>query len=105
MAHGGRISRQRRGCFMTNGLSFEEVKRIKEEFQKEYFFKEPFSAHVNMCSISKVGIKDKEYSVDQRDDFCISVGLRSPLPPDLSLPSEYQGVRVLVEVIGEIRPL
>ena len=90
---------------MTNGLSFEEVKRIKEEFQKEYFFKEPFSAHVNMCGISKVGIKDKKCSADQKNDFCISVGLRSPLPPDLLLPSEYHGVCVFVEVIGEIRPL
>jgi len=25
------------------GLSFEEVKRIKKEFQEKYFFKEPFS--------------------------------------------------------------
>jgi hypothetical protein len=90
---------------MTNGLSFEEVQRIKEEFQKEYFFKEPFSAHVNMCGISKVGIKDKNSPADQKDDFCISVGLRNPLPSDISLPSEYQGVRVLVQVIGEIRPL
>lgn len=90
---------------MTNGLSFEEVKRIKEEFQKEYWFKEPFSVHVNMCGISKVGINDKNAPVDQKDDFCISVGLRNPLPLDISLPSEYQGVRVFVKVIGEIRPL
>lgn len=90
---------------MTNGLSFEEVKRIKEGFQKEYFFKEPFSSYINMCSISKVGIKDKDALTDQKDNFCISVGLRNSLPANLSLPSEYQGVRVFVEVIGEIRPL
>jgi len=58
-----------------------------------------------MCGISKVGIKDKNAPADQKDDFCISVGLRNPLPPDLSLPSEYQGVRVLVEVVGEIHAL
>ena len=87
---------------MKNGLSFKEVERIKKEFEREYFFKEPFSPHVNMCSISTVGIKDKNSPVDQRNDFCICIGLRNALPPDISLPSEYQGVRVLEEVIGEI---
>lgn len=87
------------------GLSFEEVTQIKEEFQKEYFLKEPFSVYINMCSISTVGIKDKNAPADQKKYFCICVGLRNPLPSGISLPSEYQGVRVLVEVIGEIRPL
>lgn len=85
------------------GLSFEEVNRIKKEFQKEYFFKEPFSAYVNACGISKVGIKDKNAPTDQKDDFCIFVQLRSPLPANLSLPGEYQSVRVLVKVSGEIK--
>lgn len=90
---------------MTNGLSFEEIKRIKEEFQKEYSLKEPFLAHVNTCGISKVGIRDKNAPADQKEDFCISVELRNPLPSDIALPREYQGVRVLIEVIAEISPL
>ena len=87
------------------GLSFGDIKRIKGEFENEYFFKEPFSAHVNMCGISKIGVLDKNSPTDEKDDLCISVGLREQLPLDLVLPEEYQGVRVLVRVIGEIRPL
>ena len=85
------------------GLSFEDVERIKKEFEKEYFFKEPFSAYVDMCGISKVGIKDENAPANQKNDFCISVGLRSPLPPNLVLPEEYKGARVFVRVSGEIR--
>ena len=87
------------------GLPFEDVERIKKEFEKEYFFKEPFSAYVNMCGISRVGIKDKNAPAEQENDFCISVGLRNALPPNLVLPGEYQGVRVLMQLIGEIRAL
>ena len=82
------------------GLPFKDVERIKKEFQEEYFLKEPYSAYVNICGISRVGIKDKNAPTDQEKDFCISVRLRNPLPPDIGLPEEYQGVRVLVEVIG-----
>lgn len=85
------------------GIPFEDVERIKKEFQGEYLLRESYSEYVNMCGISTVGIKDKNAPADQEKDFCISVGLRSPLPPDLTLPTEYQGVRILVEVIGEIR--
>ena len=85
------------------GLPFEDVERIKNEFEKEYLFKAPFSAYVNVNSISKVGIKDKNAPAEQKNDFCISVGLRNALPPDLVLPEEYQGVRVFLRVSGEIR--
>jgi len=88
------------------GLSSEYVNQVKEEFQEEYLFKEPlFSLYVNTCGISKVGIRDKNALIYQQDDFCISVGLRSPLPPDLLIPKEYRGVRVFVRVIDETRPL
>jgi len=85
------------------GLPFEDVERIKKEFQEEYFFRESYLAYVNMCGISTVGINDKNTPTDQEKDFCIYVGLRKPLPPDLTLPEEYKGVRVLVKEIGGIR--
>ena len=82
----------------------QEVKQIKKQFEQEYFLAQPYSEYVNMCGITKVGIKDKTAPVDTRDDLCIVVGLRKPLPKNLSLPSEYRGVKVFVQVIGEIRP-
>ncbi|QQG45590.1 MAG: hypothetical protein HYW89_01545 [Candidatus Sungiibacteriota bacterium] len=86
-------------------LAFQEVERIKKQFEQEYFFAQPYSEYVNMCGIAKIGVRDKIVPIDVAGDFCILVGLRKPLPQNLSLPTEYQGVKVVVGVIGEIRPL
>ncbi|MDO8495288.1 MAG: hypothetical protein Q7S32_02030 [bacterium] len=87
------------------GFLFEDVKRINGEFVKEYFFAHPYSNYVNSCGISMVSICDKEASPDTKDDFCLLVGFREPLPGNIPFPTEYQGVRVFTKVIGEIRPL
>lgn len=87
------------------GLPFREVKLTKKQFEEEYFFAKPWKEFVNSCGISKVGTKDKFAPIDEQGDWCISVGLRKSLPPGLSLPTEYQGVKVFAEVIGEIRLL
>ncbi|MBI2121875.1 MAG: hypothetical protein HYT98_02015 [Candidatus Sungbacteria bacterium] len=89
------------------GLSFQEVERIKKQFERVYFFAAPYSEYVNMCGISKVSIKDKDKiaPIDEQGDFCISVGLCKPLPQGLSLPMKYCGVRVFPQVIGKIKVL
>lgn len=74
-------------------LSFVDVQRIKERFEKKCLFREPFSAYVNGCCIVPAGEKYRLH---------ILVTLRKPLPPDLVLPEEYQGVKVAIEVVGEI---
>lgn len=84
------------------GLSFNEVLERKERFEKAYFFTEPWIKYVNMCGISRVGIKEPDAPLQERDDYCISVGLISPLPPELSLPTTYEGVRICVQIIGPI---
>ena len=86
-------------------FSLQKVKRIKKQFEKKYFFTKPYLEYVNACGISKVGIQDKTAPIDISGDYCISVRLRKPLPKNLSLPTEYQGVKVFVQVTGEIRPL
>ncbi len=85
------------------GLSYKDVKRIKEEFEREYFFAQPYSEYVNMCGIGKAGITGQRAPIDSPGDWCIRVGLRKSLPPNLSIPTEYQEVKVITEVTGEIR--
>ena len=36
------------------------------------------------------------------DDLCLKVNLKTKLPPPLTLPSDYNDVRVFYDVIGEI---
>lgn len=85
------------------GLPIEEVRRIKKQFEKEYYFKEPYSRYVNMCGISRVDLQEDENAPeDEKQDLCIMVGLRKRLPKKLALPATYKGVRVYVKVYGEI---
>lgn len=70
-------------------LSFKDVERIQEEFQKEYVFPSPWNTYVNMCGISFVGIQDKNARDEDTENFCISVGLRQPLPETLSLCQKF----------------
>jgi hypothetical protein len=86
-------------------LTIEQVKDIKKAFMQEYVFPVQWREYVNMCGISKVGIFNADASDEEKNNFCLKVGLLKPLPPDMSIPSEYQGINVFVEVTGEIRPL
>ena len=73
------------------GLAYNEVKKAKEDFEQQYFFSSPWNLYMNGCGISRVGI-----------DFCISVYLRQPFPPEVFLPEQHMGVRVVTRVVGEI---
>ncbi len=64
----------------------------KKSFTNEYAHKKPYSDYINLVGISRIDGKP-----------CIRVGLRAELPPNLSIPTVYQGFPVTVEVIGEIR--
>lgn len=93
-------------------LSMDELKLIKEDFEQKYFFSEPYNEYVNSCGISKLQvireIGRKNISLrkgESLEDLCLSVTFRKDPPKDLEFPSEYRGVRVLYEVVGEIRAL
>jgi len=79
-------------------VSFQEVELVKKAFERE---DEPYWDYIATCGISQVGIKDKNATAAEKDDFCISIGLRCLLPPDIKLPNEYRGVKVLAQVVGE----
>lgn len=83
------------------GLKFDEVKRIKEEFQKQYVFIKPYSDYTSGCGISMIKLLDKNAHCDVADDFCIIVFLRELLPKNLSMPTEYQNVKVFTMVAGK----
>ena len=94
---------------MRETMQPEQIKQIKQEFVNEYFLKEPYSQYMNMCAI-RVPNKERmredgnqENSEESIDGLCLRVGLRTEPPADIEFPSEYKGVRVLYEVIGEIR--
>ena len=71
---------------------------VKYDFLNEYMFKKPFSEYVNMCNLRNTNKKAKKKG---RSPY-LYVGLRKELPENLSLPSEYKGLKIISEVIGPI---
>ena len=102
---------------MSDG-KIEKVTEIKEEFEQIYMFSEPWSEYVNMCGITDRVIAETDWrdgvpgrentrqallaAGENPDELCIRVGLRKPLPEELSLPEIFKGIRVYVILIGEI---
>lgn len=93
------------------GLSIKQLRPIKEEFEQKYLFSEPYSQYANGCGISKLKVRRiiKE-NFELRDgesleDLCLSVMFEREPPKDLEFPSEYKGVRVFYDVVGEIKLL
>lgn len=86
-------------------FTFQEVERVKEQFVQEYFLVRPYSEYINMCATGKFVVNDKLIPINEDGEWRIFVGLCKSLPQDLSLPTEYHGVKVVVQVIGEILPL
>ena len=89
-------------------ITKEQLRPIKKEFQEIYMHTEPYKKYTNGCGISKIKVKQNDLDLkegESLDDLCLSVFLREEPPKSLDLPSEYKGVRVFYEVVGEIRAL
>lgn len=92
------------------GLSKDELEPIQEDLIQKYMLGDP--DNFSGCGISNLRVR-KEIKKDKfelragesLDDLCLSVMFRKEPPKDLELPSEYRGVRVFYEVIGEVRAL
>ena len=89
-------------------LSFDEVKKIKKEFEAEYCKYPP----MNSCGISnlrtQLNLRKKNIDLkpnESLDDLCFDVGFEHKPSKYMSFPSEYKGVRVFYKVQGEIRAL
>ena len=86
-------------------LTFEQVKGIQKAFIQEYMLPVEWRRYVNMCGISTISILNADAPDEEKNNLCLKVGLIKPLPPNMSIPLEYQGVKVFVEIIGEIKLL
>ena len=85
------------------GFSFEDIKKIQEEFINKYFINPP----VNAVGISRLRLQFSPQKIILRseetlDDLCISVGFETQPPENMMFPSEYNGVRVFYQVNGPI---
>jgi hypothetical protein len=79
------------------------AKAIQGRFIRQYVRKKPYAPYVNGCGLSKVGLSDRNQAV--KGDFCIIVRLLRPLPRNLKLPSQFEGMKVLARVVGPVRSL
>ena len=75
-------------------MTFEQMKDIQQAFVQEYMLPAQWQRYVNMCSISTM-----------KNNLCLEVRLLKPLPPGMSIPLKYRGIKVFVRVTGEIKPL
>jgi len=93
------------------GLSMEQHNIVKQEFAQKYLFQEPFSNYVNLVGTSSLnamqrrGEKFDLKAGETLDDLCIGVGFKEQPPENLEFPTDYKGVRVFYEIMGEIVPL
>lgn len=85
-------------------VSVKMARFAKEKFINKYW-NQKYADYINGVGISRVGTCDKKASEeDEKDDYCIRVLLRKPLPDDMVFPSTYYGVRIFTVLGGEIRP-
>jgi len=94
------------------GLTIDDVKRVKKEFQKEYWGNPTTAVYINSVGISSVSLmsgRQKEpvdlSEGESVDDLCLCVGFERDPPAEMKFPDMYKGVRVFYETIGEIRAL
>ena len=78
--------------------SYDDVCQIKRNFESVYLNQRPWGDYIVGCGITGGGR-------GSNGGYRIKVNLRSGPPTGLSLPSEYQGVEIIIEVVGEIRGL
>lgn len=86
-------------------LTLDQLGDIQQAFAQIYMFPIKWHDYVRFCSVTQIGILDRNASDEEKNNFCLRVGILKPLPPDMSIPSEYQGLRIFVEIIKEIKPL
>ena len=64
-----------------------------------------FFGYLAGCGISRVGLWDPEVRGDAAAEYCITVKLLKRLPEDLTIPDEFDGVRVFKTYTGELYAL
>ncbi|MBI5065055.1 hypothetical protein HZA97_02355 [Candidatus Woesearchaeota archaeon] len=89
-------------------LSKTKLEQIREDFEKEYYFKPPYDSYINgtglvpLKELKNSGQKLKLKKGESLDDLCLHVTLSKELPSNVKLPELYKKVRVFYEIIGEI---
>lgn len=78
-------------------ISLPEAEIAHEKFIQEYWANFPYGNCITSVGVSVVVGMDKSLPVAEHTDFCLVVGIHTPLPPGISFPSHYLGVRVFVE--------
>ncbi len=82
--------------------TFDEVRKISKEYWNKFDLDPAWSPFIGSVGIFKIGKFQPDVSDDQKDDYCLVVGLLKELPPDLNLETEFQCVRVFTRVIGPV---
>lgn len=80
--------------------TFVEVRKISKEYWKKFDLDPVWGPFIGSVGISKIGMFQLDASDNQKDDYCLVVGLIKAIPPDLTLETEIQGVRVFTRMGG-----
>ena len=74
--------------------TFEQAKTAKEELSAKFFNEQPWKKYM-----SSIGV------VREEESSHVSIGLIEEAPEEVNFPSEHNGVRVVVSVVGRFYAL
>lgn len=82
----------------------KEAGAVKDHCVSEYSNKPPYHEYVTGIGISLVGLYDKSVPLAERQNHCVIVNLKRPLPEGLKIAEKHDNVRIFTKVVGEIKP-
>ncbi len=80
-------------------VTLDQARQAKQAFIKQYWGV-PYGSYFTSVGISLVSIQAPSLPITEHGDHCIAVGLHTPLPSALALPSHHVGVRVVTYEAG-----
>jgi hypothetical protein len=58
----------------------------------------PLDGYISFFALSTVGAESADSPESERADACIVVRLREPLPREVEIPAEFEGVKVFAKI-------
>ncbi len=73
----------------------EEARLAADDLSKVYLNLEPYKQHISCIVAIELKTMRRVWPIGELDDWCVMIGLESPLPEPFSFSLRHNGVRVV----------